>query len=320
MLETDRQPEVNASAIQTQRVEEGSIAWSVRDWLNRHFVAITMAPTLIFLALLTAFPTISLIYYSLSRWSLTNFQPKWAGLENYRQLLFEDPTFWISLEKTALFTFGAVGLEFLFGLGIAQLFNRPLKMIGVLRSLIILPMVVTPVVTGLIWRIMYNPDFGLINYFLGMLGFEPRAWVDKASTALPALIVADVWQWTPFMFLLIYAGLQSLPDEPFEAARVDGASGWQTFRYLTLPMLRNVILVAILLRIIESVKTFDIIFALTRGGPGTATQTLNIYTFYLAFEWLKPGYAAALAVIILVIVTSLGEWMVTWIEPEETGR
>ena len=189
-----------------------------------------------------------------------------------------------------------------------------------MRSLMILPMVVTPVVTGLTWRIMYNPTFGLINYFLGMFGFEPRAWVDKASTALPALIIADVWQWTPFMFLMIYAGMQSLPDEPFEAARVDGATGWQSFRFLTLPMLSQVILVAILLRTIESIKTFDIIFALTRGGPGTATQTLNIYTFALAFEWLKPGYAAAIAVIILVLVTILGETMGSWIESESDER
>ena len=320
MLDTDYQEEVNGLGIQAQRAKKESAAWRVTDWLNRHFVAITMAPTIIFLALLTAFPTVSLIYYSLSRWSLTNFRPQWTGLENYRLLLFEDQTFWVSLQKTALFTVGAVGLELLLGLGIALLFNRPLKMLGLLRSLLILPMVMTPVVTGLTWRIMYNPTFGLINYFLGMLGFEPHAWVGNASTALPALIVADVWQWTPFMFLLIYAGLQSLPDEPFEAARVDGASAWQTFRYLTFPMLRPVLLIAILLRTIESVKTFDIIFALTRGGPGTATQTLNIYTFYLAFEWLKPGYAAALAVIILVIVVSLGEWMGKWIEPEETGR
>lgn len=167
---------------------------------------------------------------------------------------------------------------------------------------------------------MYNPSFGLINYFLGLIGVGSRAWVAEATTALPALIVADVWQWTPFMFLLIYAGLQSLPEEPFEAARVDGASTWQTLQYLTIPMLRPVLLVAILLRIIESVKTFDIIFALTRGGPGTSTQTLNLYTFSQAFEWIKPGYAAALAIIILILVSILGQLMSKWIESEENER
>ncbi len=275
-------------------------------WLDRHFLAVILAPTIIALILLTAFPTVSLVYYSLCKWSMDSYVPHFVGLNNFRQLLSRDPLFWHSLQISALFITGAVGLEFLLGFAIALLFSRPLKLVGLLRSLLILPMVMTPVVVGLTWRILYNPSFGLINYFTGLLGFPPLAWVDRASTALPALIVADVWQWTPFMFLMITAGLQSLPTEPFEAARVDGASSWQILRHLTVPMLRQVILVAILLRTIDAVKTFDIIYMLTRGGPGTATQTMNIYTFYLAFEWLKPGYAAAMALVMLILVTVLG--------------
>ncbi|MGQ9585954.1 MAG: carbohydrate ABC transporter permease [Anaerolineae bacterium] len=277
-------------------------------------MAVTLTPTLLVLIALTAFPTVSLFYFSLNKWSLTNYVPQWNGLGNYRQLLFGDPLFWHTFKITVLFILGAVSLEYLLGLAIALLFNGPVRLLGLLRSLFILPMVMTPVVVGLTWRILYNPTFGLINYFTGLLGFEPRAWVDRASTALPALIVADVWQWTPFMFLMITAGLQSLPAEPFEAAKVDGANSWQLFRYLTFPMLRQVMLVAILLRTIESVKTFDIIYMLTRGGPGTATQTMNIYTFYLAFEWLKPGYASAMAVAMLALVTILGQVLVRWAE------
>jgi len=284
-------------------------------WLDRHFVVVTLAPTILVLVALTAFPTVSLFYYSLNKWSLTNYTPQWNGLGNYALLLFGDPLFWHTLKITIFFIVGAVSLEYLLGLAIALLFSGPIKLVGFLRSLFILPMAVTPVVVGLTWRILYSPTFGLINYFTGLLGFAPRAWVDKASTALPALIVADVWQWTPFMFLMITAGLQALPPEPFEAAKVDGASSWQIFRYLTFPMLRQVMVVAILLRTIESVKTFDIIYMLTRGGPGTATQTMNIYTFYLAFEWLKPGYASAMAVAMLALVTILGQVLVRWTGP-----
>ena len=282
---------------------------TVSIWLEKHFLGVTLTPALVIMVALTAYPIISLVYYSLHKWSLTNYQPGWNGLGNFERLLFRDPGFWHSLKISILFSVGAVSLEFLLGLAIAMLFNRPIKLLGLLRSLFILPMVMTPVVTGLVWRVLYSPTFGLINYFTGLLGFAPRAWVDKASTALPALIVADVWQWTPFMFLMITAGLQSLPTEPFEAAKVDGASRWQTFRFLTIPMLRPVLLVALLLRTIESFKTFDIIFMLTRGGPGTATQTMNLYNFYLAFEWLKPGYASALALLALIIIIVLGFFM-----------
>jgi multiple sugar transport system permease protein len=284
-------------------------------WLNRHFVGVTLAPTLVVLVALTIFPTLSLFYFSLSKWAITDYRPRWYGLNNFKHLLFQDPQFWHSLWITVLFVAGAVGVELLLGLAIALLFDQKLKFVGLLRSLLLLPMVMTPVVAGLTWRVLYNPSFGLINYFTGLVGVPPLAWIDRAATALPALIVADVWQWTPFMFLMVTAGLQALPVEVFEAARVDGASGSQLLRYLTLPMLRQVILVAILLRSIEAVKTFDIIFMLTRGGPGTATQTLNIYTFYLAFEWLKPGYAAAMAVVMLILVTALGQVLARWAEP-----
>jgi len=279
-----------------------------------------MAPTVLFLALLTIFPTIYLIYSSFSKWELTDYVPRFVGIENFSNLVFHDSMFWLSLRNTFLFTLISVCLELLLGLCIALLFNRPIKTGSLLRSLMILPMVLAPIVVGLLWRVMYNPSFGLINYFLSALGIESRAWIDQSSTALGALIVADVWQWTPFMFLMIYSGLQSLPIEPYEAARVDGATSWQIFRYLTYPMLRQVLIVALLFRIIESVKTFDIIFALTRGGPGTATQTVNIYTFYLAFEWLKPGYAAALTVIITALVTIVGRRLGKLIDSEEEKR
>ena len=177
-----------------------------------------------------------------------------------------------------------------------------------MRTLIILPMSITPIVVGLMWRILYNPSFGLINSTLASLGIAGPEWLGSRDTALLSVILVDVWQWTPFMFLMMTAELQSLPIEPFEAARVDGASGLQTFQLITLPMMKPIILIALLFRIIDGFKvsTFDPIFIMTKGGPGSITQTLNIYAFLTGFEWFNLGYASAIVVCALLLLTLIG--------------
>ena len=250
-------------------------------------------------------PTVLLLGYSLSDWSLIGYKPSFVGLSNFISLFTEDPQLWRALYVNVFFSVVAVSAEFGLGFGLALLMDREFPGRGLFRSLLILPMVMTPVVVGLTWRVLFSPTFGMINYFTSLLGIAPRAWVADAATALGAVIVVDIWQWTPFMFLMLTAGLQSLPQEPFEAAHVDGATKWQRFRYLVLPMLSPVIVIALLLRFIESFKTFDIIYMLTRGGPGTATQNLNIYTYYVGFDWLRPGYASAMAVVMLVLVIAI---------------
>ena len=228
--------------------------------------------------------------------------PTFIGFKNYVQMVTEDKNFWHGLKLTLTYTVVAVSIEFIIGFIIASLLNQKLKLVGLFRILLILPMVITPVVIGLTWRILYSPTFGLINYFLSLFGIQGKAWVADAQTALWAVIFVDVWQWTPFMFLMIYAGLQSLPTEPFDAALVDGASTIQTLRYITLPLLKNIIVLAVIFRSIDAFFAFDIIFMLTKGGPGTATQTLNIYSFYTGFNWLHLGYVAAIATSMFVMI------------------
>jgi multiple sugar transport system permease protein len=177
-----------------------------------------------------------------------------------------------------------------------------------------LPMVSTPVAVALIWVIMFNPSLGILNYFLTSLGLKPLLWLGHPRTVLPSLILMDTWKWTPFMVLIIHAGLQSLPLTPFEAARIDGASRWQVLRYITLPLLRSTIAVALMFRTMDSLKTFDTIYVMTEGGPNNASEILNIYTFQTGFKYFHIGYASALAVILIVFVFAVNLLLVRFRE------
>lgn len=262
-----------------------------------------LLPALIVLLLLVIFPTLFLFYLSLSRWDIMTAVPRFIGLGNFREMFFDDLMFRESVRISAVFTIGAVVIEYGLGLALAVALNRKLPGLGIIRTLLIVPMAMTPVVTGLVWRMLYDPTFGMINYLLTLIGVTGQAWVAQSSTALYALMVVDVWQWTPFVFLVLTAGLQSLPNEPFEAALVDGASRWQTFWQITFPLLWPVSLLVILLRTIDAWKVFDIVYAVTKGGPGTATQTLNFYSYTKGFQWFDLGYAAALIVVVLLVAT-----------------
>jgi multiple sugar transport system permease protein len=280
----------------------------LQDTFETHFHVWFLAPVVVFLLLLTFIPTLYLFYLSLSRWDVMTRSPAFIGLTNYLHIM-RDPVFWASLQRTLVFVFSAVTIQLVLGFAIALLVNRPhIRGIGIMRTLIILPMSITPIVVGLMWRILYNPSFGLINSTLASLGIAGPEWLGSRDTALLSVILVDVWQWTPFMFLMMTAGLQSLPIEPFEAARVDGASGLQTFQLITLPMMKPIILIALLFRIIDGFKvsTFDPIFIMTKGGPGSITQTLNIYAFLTGFEWFNLGYASAIVVCALLLLTLIG--------------
>jgi multiple sugar transport system permease protein len=275
---------------------------------ERYFHIWFISPVVVFLLVLTLVPTIYLFYLSLSRWDVITGTPTFNGLMNYLNL-WRDQVFWASLRRTLVFVSASVSSQLILGFAMALLSNRPhIKGIGVVRTLIILPMSITPIVVGLMWRILYNPSFGLINAFLGLLGIVGPEWLGSKDTALLSVILVDIWQWTPFMFLMMTAGLQSLPAEPFEAALVDGASGFQILRLITLPLMKPIILVAVLFRIIDGFKvsTFDSIFIMTKGGPGSITQTLNIYAFLTGFEWFNLGYASAMVVFTLVLLTIIG--------------
>lgn len=229
---------------------------------------------------------------------------KWAGLNNYKTFLFEDPYFFTAFKVTMIYLSGTVPVQFVLGLVTALILNQIVgRVIGFLRTTMIIPTIMTPVIVGIIWRLMYNPDAGMLNYFLSLLGLPAVNWTGMPLTALPSVMIADIWEWTPFMALVMLAGLRALPQEPYEAAVVDGASSWQVFRNITLPLLAPTMLVALLIRLMDAFKTFDLVFVLTQGGPGMSTEILNYYTYRYGFKFFHLGYASALSWFLVIIVT-----------------
>lgn len=231
-------------------------------------------------------------------------RPLFIGLENYQQAL-GDRRFWNGLRNTFYFTFMAVPLQLVLGLAIAVLFNRNFPGRGLVRTVMLLPMVATPVAIALIWALMFNPSLGVLNYFLETLGLPRSLWVAQSNLAIPSLVLVDVWQWTPMIALILLAALQGVPQEHYEAARIDGASGWQAFVNVTLPGIRAAIIVALILRTVDALKTFDIIWVITEGGPGTASETLNVYAYTTGFVFFHAGYAATLLIFLLVVVLTI---------------
>ena len=224
-----------------------------------------------------------------------------VGWDQYRQAL-DDPLFTGALWTTLKFVTAAVAIETVLGLGLALLCLRELPFIRTMRLILIVPMVVTPVVVGIVFRLIYASDVGLLSALSGLVGGGSVGILDSERRAFWGLVVLDVWEWTPLIFLILLAGLQSLPQEPFEAARVDGAGAWRTFIDHTLPMLAPVLVVAIVLRTIDAFTTFDQVYVLTHGGPGTATQLISIYGYDTFFRFQQYGYAAAMLLMVALVV------------------
>lgn len=278
---------------------------NIEKFNKKNFPYILITPILVILVGLTLFPIAYSLILSFYKWDMETNIPIFIGFKNYIEIFTKDKFFWNGLKLTLIYTISSVSLELIIGFIIAFLINQKIKFVKIFRTFLILPMVITPVVVGLTWRIMYSPSFGLFNFFLSLFGIKGQAWIAQPKTAMLAVILTDVWQWTPFMFLMIYAGLQALPIEPYDAAMVDGASSLQVLRYITIPLLRNIIILALIFRSTEAFLTFDIIFMLTKGGPGISTQTLNIYSFYTGFNWFNLSYTAAISIIMLIVLLIL---------------
>ncbi|HEX5706500.1 MAG TPA: sugar ABC transporter permease [Pyrinomonadaceae bacterium] len=262
-----------------------------------------IAPTVAVLAALSVYPLVYMVRVSLQRGAGAG--ARWT-LENFTRLA-TDEFFHDALRHTLLYATAALTLEFLLGLALALLLNREMRGRGIFRAALLVPLMLPPVVVGVVWRLMLNPNFGAINGTLRGFGLdtEQLTWTASPRLALMSVIAVDVWQWTPFMFLVLLAGLQAIPQEPYEAARVDGASRWQTFRHVTLPLLRPAILVALLLRTMDLLRVFDQIFILTEGGPGFATETVSLYIYRTAFRFGDFGYAAAMSFVLLVLTNAV---------------
>jgi multiple sugar transport system permease protein len=254
-------------------------------------------------AAIIVYPIVYTVWMSLQDWFASSLTPpKFIGLANYQKILVGDPRFREAVVRTLYFTGLVIAGETVLGVAMALLFNREFWGRGLLRTLAILPMVATPVAIGLVFVMMYHPTLGVANYLVTLTGLAPFKWTYSSGTALYALAVVDIWQWTPLIMLIALAGLASLPQEPYEAARIDGATTLQAFWHITLPLLRPAIVVAILFRAIDAIKTFDIIFIMTQGGPANSTETINILLFNQAFSYFNMGYASSMAVALFAVV------------------
>jgi multiple sugar transport system permease protein len=272
-------------------------------WAHRNARWLFPAPAVALVAVIIVYPIAYTGWMSLQEWFASSLTPpRFIGLSNYSKILFGDARFREAVGRTIYFTVVAVAGETLLGVAMALLFNREFWGRGVLRTLAILPMVATPTAIALVFVMMYNPTLGVANYLLSVVGLAPFRWTYSSQTALYALALVDVWQWTPLIMLIALAGLASLPREPYEAAHLDGASPWQAFWHITLPLLRPTLVVAILFRSIDALKTFDIIFVMTQGGPANASETINLLLFNQAFSYFNMGYAASMAVALFAIV------------------
>lgn len=276
-------------------------------WLDRWTFLVLLAPGVIVLVILSAFPLIYSLWLAFNKWNLGDRTATWhfVGLANFAAIFTSDPFFWSAVQATAVLVGSTVFIQMVLGLGIALLLNREFWGQGIVRTIVILPVMTTPVVIGLIWRFMYNPDRGIVNYLLSLANITGLDWLGRLNTAMPAVVLVDVWQWTPFVVLVVLAALQALPKEPTEAALIDGANAWQRFRYVTFPLIQPAVLVALLIRLMDAFKTFDIIYVLTLGGPGVSTQVLSLYAYKQGFKFFNMGYAAALSYIMVVIMIIL---------------
>lgn len=262
-----------------------------------------IVPAVIYLLLLSVFPFIYSVYLSLYDAKLTRLDRKWfVGLENYQNLL-TDPLFLKSVQNTAVLTVSSIALELVFGFLAAKVFLslRELRTGQVLRSMAILPMMITPICVGLMFGYILNPTLGIANYLLGQVGIEGPSWFGNPTFALPTVILINAWQWTPFMMLLMLAGLVSIPDSLYEAAELEDAKWHHIARWIELPAIRDVILIGVILRVIDNLKLFDLVYVTTRGGPGDSTELVTYFAYRQDFRFFQVGYGSAAAVIILLI-------------------
>lgn len=257
-------------------------------------------PALICMVGILIYPLLYSLYISFFDFRLAAAETPFLGLANYIEAL-TSRTFYLVLGQNIAFMLVCVVIELTFGMSLALLLHRPFKGRGIARALFLLPMLTAPVLAGFNWRWIFNDRFGLMNQLLLEMGLSPQGWLVEPNFARFAIVIASVWQGIPFVMLLLLAGLQSLPLAPFEAAIVDGASAWQRFIHLTIPLLRPVMVVAVALRVIDLFRTFDVIYIMTFGGPGQATELLPFYIYRFAFSASRMGYASAVSWITLLI-------------------
>ncbi|NOK34690.1 sugar ABC transporter permease [Corallococcus exercitus] len=283
---------------------------------ERRQAYLLVAPAVLVLTVVALYPVLAAVWLSLHRFILVFGERRFTGVENYVYLV-GDVRFWSALGNTAYFTAVAVTVELLLAVPLALLLNRAFPGRGLLRASVLVPWAIPTVVSARLWAWMFNPDYGLINRMLG--GAEVN-WLGAPGYALHAAILVDVWKTTPFVALLVLAGLQGIPEDLYKAARVDGASGWRQFRSITLPLLKPALLLAVLFRSLDAFRVFDAIYVLTEGGPANTTETLSIYAYKTLMRSGDFGYGSALSVATFLCVVLLAVVWLRWLGREEGRR
>ncbi|GFK94388.1 Trehalose transport system permease protein SugA [Fundidesulfovibrio magnetotacticus] len=277
------------------------IAQALSDFIDRRQSWVFPAPAVIVLLLIVVFPIAFNLYLAFTKWTIGLGQPRFIGLDNFVDLLTDERVLNGTVVMIA-FSGLSLALEMGLGLMIALYFNREFKGSEAVQAIYIFPFAATPVAVALIWRIMLNPEVGVLNYLLRLVGLPGSLWVSSEHTVILSLVMVDVWKWTPMITLIVLAGLKSLPHDPYEAARIDGANALQIFWHITLPMIRPVLIAALMLRSLDNLKEFDMIYTITQGGPGIASETLYLYSYTVGFQFFKAGYGSALMVVVFLIV------------------
>jgi multiple sugar transport system permease protein len=262
-------------------------------------------PAIVVIFLVIIFPWLFTIFMSFHDWQVAS-ERVFVGLQNYASLA-SDSRFIAAVARTFYYAFLGVVLPVILGTIAAVVFHQEFPLRGVCRGIFIMPMMATPVAVALIWVMMFHPQLGVLNYLLSLVGIPPSLWIYSPTTVIPALALVETWQWTPLVMLIVVGGLAALPSDPYESAIIDGANWWQMLRYVTLPLVLPFIMVAVVLRTIDALKSFDIIYASTQGGPGSASETINIYLYLEAFAYYKIGHASAVVIVffVLIVVCSL---------------
>ncbi|WP_051799510.1 carbohydrate ABC transporter permease [Catenuloplanes japonicus] len=278
------------------------------DRSHRRLRWLMLAPALGFVGLMIIFPLLFTLHLSFTdAFGAVNAGKGYDGGQNYLDALGDGRRFWPAVWRTVYFTVGAVVIETILGLAIAMLLRKPFRGMRVVRSVLMVPLLATPVAIGILWLLILDPTNGIANHLLGALGVPPQEFLGSVSQSLPVLMLIDVWQWTPMMALLLLAGLSTLPEEPEEAARVDGATSWQRFRHVILPGLWTTLMTALVLRAVDALKTFDILYATKGPGGGSdfEVETLNVYAYGLTFDYQEYGLAAAVLVLFTLFIVGV---------------
>lgn len=273
------------------------------DFVDRYMFIIFPSAAVAIIVGLMVYPLFYSLYLSFHKWQLGALQgPVFVGFSNFKKLIFSDEQFINSLLVTFYYSGLCLSIEMPLGMGMALILNKVLKGMKVMRVIFLLPILVTPVAISLIWVLMFNPTLGILNYFLRCLKLSPAIWIYGLSTVIPSLVMVDIWKWTPFVMLILLGGLKSLPVSPYEAALIDGASPWQTFSYVTLPLMRPTIMAALLLRLVDSLKTFAVIYTMTGGGPANASKTTYLFAYDTSFKYFRMGYGSAAIMIFFAVL------------------